>query len=88
MELEKLKKPNQLTVITNQELTLNQKKAYNVILYDAQKEIKKKNNKDITVFLFSISDLKSRAGIKATNNKEIKEGLEALLNIRDRKSVV
>lgn len=82
MTEEKLKKPNQLTVITNNDLSLTQKKAYNVILHDAQQEIKKKNNKDITVFYFSISDLKRRTGIGATNNKQLKEGLEELSKVR------
>ena len=40
MKLLKLKKPNQLTVIANNDLSLIQKKAYNVILHDAQQEIK------------------------------------------------
>ena len=81
MKLLKLKKPNQLTVIANNDLSLIQKKAYNVILHDAQQEIKKKNNKDITVFYFSISDLKKRTGIGATNNKQLKEGLQELSKV-------
>ena len=80
MIIEKLKKPNQTMVISNGEITATQRKAYNIILYQAQKELREDNGK--TSFLFSISDLKKRAGIKATDNWHLKKDLEKLSDIK------
>lgn len=79
MSIEKLKKPNQTIVITNREITATQRKAYNIILHKAQKELREDNSK--TTFLFSISELKKKAGIKATNNIELKESIFLLMGI-------
>lgn len=68
---ELLHKPNQTIMITNGEITVSQRKTYNVILHDARKQLKENPNK--ILFYFSIADLKDRAGIHATNNKELKK---------------
>lgn len=73
-------KPNQTIMVTNKEITTTQRKAYNVILFDAQKELYEDNNK--TSFLFNIAELKKRAGIKATDNWHIKQDLEELSDIK------
>ncbi len=73
---ELLHKPNQTIMITNGEITVSQRKTYNVILHDARKQLKENPNK--ILFYFSIADLKDRAGIHATNNKELKKNLDKL----------
>lgn len=60
-------------MIANGDITLSQRKTYNVILHDAQKQVKESPNK--LLFYFSITDLKDRAGIHSTNNKELKKTL-------------
>jgi plasmid replication initiation protein len=45
-------------------------------LHDAQKQVKENTNK--LLFYFSLADLKDRAGIHATNNKELKQNLDKL----------
>jgi len=67
-------------MITNGEITAMQKKAYNVILHQAQQELRV--NEGETSFLFSIKELKEKAGIKAENNVELKEGIFSLVGIR------
>ena len=79
MKKELLHKPNQLIMMTNGDISVNQRKAYNVILFQAREELLK-NNKQ-TEFIFSISDLKKSAGINATNNKELKEDLTKLKRV-------
>jgi len=72
-------KPNRTTMITNEEITVTQKKAYNVILYQAQKQVKLNQNQ--ILFNYSISEIKEKAGIKSTNNTELKKNIEKLKNI-------
>ena len=73
-------KPNETIMITNKEITIVQRKAYNVILYQAQQMVKQNSEKKI--FKFSIADLKEKAGINATNNVELKKSIERLKDIK------
>lgn len=72
-------KPNQTIMIVNGEITVTQRKAYNVILHKAWNELKTDKNK--ILFEFNISELKGKAGIKATNNVELKNNIRKLKNI-------
>ena len=63
-------KPNETIMITNKEITIVQRKAYNVILYQAQQMVRQ--NPEQKIFKFSIADLKEKAGINAANNVELK----------------
>lgn len=72
-------KPNQTIMISNGEISLTQRKAYNVILQKAWNELK--INKDQTSFQYNISELKEKAGIKATDNKRLKTDIARLKNI-------
>jgi len=73
-------KPNQ-TITIKKNITNVQRKAYNVILQKAWFDLKykDKNQRD---FLFSISELKEKAGIRTTENKRLKQCLEELANIK------
>ncbi len=73
-------KPNETIMITNKEITIVQRKAYNVILYQAQQMVKQNPNQ--ILFKFSIADLKEKAGINATNNVELKKSIERLKDIK------
>jgi hypothetical protein len=72
-------KPNQTIMITNREITATQRKAYNIILFEAQNELK--NNPNQVLFNFEISKLKQRAGIKASDNWHLKKDIKKLRNI-------
>lgn len=74
-----LYKPNQLVMGSNTKIGVVQRKAYNVILYEARIELMK--NEKQTEFYFSIADLKRKAGIKATDNKRLKDSLKELMDI-------
>ena len=74
-----LYKPNQTIMSSNKDITAVQRKAYNVILQYAQKELRLDPEK--RSFQFIISELKQRAGISATNNVELKESLKNLSSI-------
>lgn len=63
-------------MITNGDITTSQRKTYNVLLHDARKQVKENPNK--ILFYFSLSDLKDRARIHATNNVELKRNLDKL----------
>ncbi len=75
-----LKKPSQVTMISNGEISATQRKAYNVLLYKASQELKKDNTKN--VFLIAISEIKNTAGIKATDNWHLKKDLRSLMNVQ------
>ena len=72
-------KPNQTIMITNGEISVVQRKAYNVILHQAQKQVKANPNQ--ILFNFVIADLKEKAGIKATDNWHLKKDIEKLREI-------
>lgn len=75
-----LHKPNQTIMISSKDISLNQRKAYNVILYKAWNELK--TNENQTIFEFNISELKEKAGIKATDNWHLKRCLENLSDVK------
>jgi len=77
---ETVKKPNRTMIITNKEITLTQRKAYNVILHQAQEQVKQNNN--LILFNFMLSDIKEKSGIKATNYVQLKKSIEALADIK------
>ena len=58
-----LHKPNQTIMITNGKISATQRKAYNVVLYEAWNALKL--DKTQRKFKFNIADLKDRAGISA-----------------------
>jgi len=66
-------------MISNGEISLTQRKAYNVILQKAWNELKVDKNQ--TLFQFNISELKEKAGIKTTDNKRLKTDIAKLKNI-------
>jgi plasmid replication initiation protein len=76
MEKELLRKPNQTIMITNDGISALQRKAYNVILHKAWHELK--TNKNKTDFKFSISEIKSKSGLAATDNVKLKKSLHDL----------
>lgn len=76
---ELLYKPNQTIMITSEEITVTQRKAYNVILHKVWNELKINPNK--ILFNLSISEIKNKSGIKATNNVELKTNLIKLKRI-------
>lgn len=81
MKNEILQKPNQTIMITNKdEISLTQRKVYNIILFEARRELLKNNAQNY--FYFSIADLKKRAGVKATDNWHLKKDLEKLSDIK------
>jgi len=77
-----VQKPNQTIMITNKNITSLQRKSYNVILHEARKELKLNENQ--TSFIFSISELKNKSGIRATDNRKFKKSIEALASIQIR----
>ena len=79
-EKELLHKPNQTIMITNGNISAVQRKAYNIILQQAQYELKM--NANATSFNFGIADLKRKAGIKATDNWHLKADIEKLADVK------
>lgn len=73
---ELVRKPNQTIMITNRGISALQRKAYNVILYQAWHDLKA-NDKQ-TEFKFSISEIKSKTGLTATDNVKLKKSLQDL----------
>jgi len=73
-------KPNQTIMITNKNITVNQRKSYNVILRKAWNDLKINPNQ--VLFEFNISELKQKAGIKATDNWHIKNSIKVLSDIK------
>ena len=76
-----LRKPNQTIEITNGNITATQRKAYNVLQYQAQEELRKDKNK--TKFTIAISEIKNKAGIQDTSSYEahLKTELKALESV-------
>jgi len=74
------KKPNQLIMTTHGEISVTQKKAYNILLYKALQDLRINPNQ--IVFSVSAHEIKEMAGIKATDNWHLKNDLEALMNIK------
>lgn len=75
-----LYKPNKTIMITNKDITVNQRKAYNVVLHKAWNDLK--INKNQTIFKFNISELKRKAGIKANDNWHLKKDMEDISDIK------
>ena len=69
-------KPNRTIMITGQDISVLQRKVYNVMLHEAQQELKKDKSK--ILFLMSISKLKDKAGIHASNNVHLKKSIDKL----------
>lgn len=74
-----IKKPNYTITIKNGRVTALQRKAYNVLLCYAAKELKLDNTK--TRFYIPISKIKKDAGITTTNNVYLKDHLRELMTI-------
>lgn len=76
-----LRKPNQTIEITNGNITATQRKAYNVLQYQAQEELREDKNK--TKFTISLSVIKNKAGIQDTSSYEahLKRELKALESV-------
>lgn len=75
-----VKKPNQTITISSLNLTLLQRKAYNVLMRQAYQDLKLDDSQ--TSFTISISQIKSQAGILATDNVHIKNELKALMEVQ------
>lgn len=78
-EVEILKKPNQVIMLNNGEITASQRKIYTTILYQAQQELKKDNKK--TYFTFNYMELKEKAGTISTNNWSLKKDIQVLKRV-------
>lgn len=83
------KKPNQAILITNGDITATQRKAYNGILYKAYNLLK--DDPNLNLFEFTVSEIKKLAGIKGNDNWHTKKDLEALKKVevdivRDKKN--
>lgn len=76
----KLRKPSELIAITHYNITTIMRKSYNVLLQNALIELEKNINNNI--FAISISKLKNKAGIGATDNKRLKEELFKLQDLK------
>ena len=70
-----LKKHSAMIQISNK-ITLQQRKAYNFLLYNAKELLKKDSN--LQSFKTTIPDIKSKSGIKATDNKQLKKDIRVL----------
>ncbi len=75
-----IKKPNQTITITNKNISATQRKAYNVLLHKAQRDLLRDPKQ--TTFTISIAEVEEKAGIQNTNNKRVREELEALMDIK------
>ena len=73
-----IKKHSSIIQISNI-VKLQQRKAFNMFLYIAKETLKK--NPQASMFNIDLATLKKTAGIKETNNKEVKTLLESLVNI-------
>ena len=69
-------KPNQTIMFTNGEITATQRKAYNVILHKAWNALKVDSKK--SVFEFELKELKDMAGIKSTENWQLKRDISKI----------
>jgi len=76
----KLRKPSELIAITHYDITSIMRKSYNVLLQSAITELEKNENSNI--FQISISELKRKAGIGATDNKRLKTELFKLQDLK------
>ncbi len=74
-----LKKPNQAITITNVDITATQRKAYNILLFKAQEELRYDNNK--TSFVIALSKINKLAGLHNTDTNRLREDLKALVKI-------
>ncbi len=75
-----IKKPNQTITITNKNISATQRKAYNVLLHKAQQDLMRDPKQ--TNFTIPIAEVQDKAGIQRTNNKRVREELEALMDIK------
>jgi len=75
-EKEIVYKPNRTTMITSGEISVLQRKVYNVMLHQAQRELKKDNSQ--ILFLMSLAKIKDQAGIHASNNVHVKKSIDKL----------
>jgi hypothetical protein len=74
-----VKKPNQSITISNGSITLIQRKAYNAMLHNAQRDLRTDNTK--TKFIIPLSQIKEQAGIDIKDRLYLKDELESLMKI-------
>lgn len=79
MENEILHKPNQTIMINSTEISVSQRKAYNILLHIAQKMLKDNNNQ--FEFSIPINQLLQKTGLGNNNHKRLEEDLRALKKI-------
>ena len=65
---------------TNNITTLQQRKAFNVMIYTARQELKE--NPDLRLFTIDLHQLRQLAGLKDTNIKNIKEALKVMQDLK------
>ena len=70
-----LKKHSAIIQISNK-ISLQQRKTYNFLLYNAKELLKKDSN--LQSFKTTISEIKRESGIKATDNRQLKKDIEVL----------
>jgi len=78
----KLNKPSEIIAMRHLNITTLMKKSYNVLLHNAFQTMKN-NESDVlqTVFTVPIHVIKEQAGIKATDNKRLKDELSKMKKI-------
>lgn len=75
-----VKKPNQTITISNNKITLTQRKAYNALLLNAQRGLRVNPDRP-NWFMMPLQEIKELAGIANKNALYLKDELEAMMKI-------